>query len=126
METHMRAGMTATVMAVAMALASCSANSDQQTETFEFSGPRLDVVNSNANMPVTAWEQDSNNEIVVTVQTETMVKSASRPAWSLDGASLNLGTPCDGGVVGYCEGSYSIAVPSGTEVHVNGAPATTR
>ena len=110
----------------ALLLAGCSANTEQRTESFEFSAPRLDVVNSNANMPVTASEQADSREVVVTVQTEALVKSANTPAWSLDGTSLNLGTPCDQGIIGYCEGSYSIVVPTGTEVYVNGVPATTR
>ncbi|WP_338887326.1 hypothetical protein [Rhodococcus sovatensis] len=83
-------------------------------------------MNSNANMPVTIAEQAGSEQVVVTVQTESMVKSANTPAWSLDGTRLNLGTPCGEGIVGYCEGSYSIVVPAGTEVHVNGAPAKTR
>ncbi|ORI19680.1 hypothetical protein BJD99_01275 [Rhodococcus sp. 1163] len=110
----------------AFLLAGCSADTDQRTESFEFTGARLDVVNSNANMPVTTSDQAGGEEIVVTVHTETLVKSANTPAWSLDGTSLNLGTPCGDGIIGYCEGSFSIVVPAGTEVYVNGAAATTR
>ncbi|KZF06133.1 hypothetical protein A2J03_25185 [Rhodococcus sp. EPR-157] len=126
MKNHLRASVAGILLAAVIPMSGCSVNSEQRVESFEFSGPRLDVVNSNAHMPVIAAEQPGSDEVVVTVQTESMVKSATTPAWSLDGTSLNLGTPCGEGIVGYCEGSYSIVVPAGTEVYVNGAPVTSR
>ena len=115
--------MATTLMATALALSGCAPTSGQRTETFEFTGTRLDIVNYNANMPVDASEQAGIAGVVVTVQTKTMGKNASIPDWSLEGTSLNLGTPCDGGMVGYCEGSYTVEVPVGTVVYVNGDPA---
>ncbi len=126
MRNYLRVSVVGTVFVGALVLTSCSPTAGQQTETFNFSGDRLDVVNPNANMPVTASEEADARDVVVTVQTETMVKSANTPAWSLEGTSLNLGTPCGDGVIGYCEGSYAIVVPAGTQVYVNGAPAATR
>ncbi|WP_433604904.1 hypothetical protein [Prescottella agglutinans] len=116
--------MAATIVIGAMMLTSCS-STEEREESFVFSGQRLDVVNSHANMPVTVSSEAGAKEVVVKVQTETMGKSASTPAWSLSGSSLNLDTPCGDGVIGYCEGSYSIVVPEGTEVYINGVPTST-
>lgn len=110
-------------MATALALSGCAPTSEQRTETFDFTGTRVDIVNYNANMPVDASEQAGIAGVVVTVQTKTMGKNANTPDWSLEGTSLNLGTPCDGGMIGYCEGRYSVEVPVGTAVYVNGSPA---
>ncbi len=126
MKNFVRASAIGTMLVGALALSGCSAHDGQHEQSFDFRGPRLDVVNSNANMPVTASEAAGVEDVVVTVQTQTMVKSANTPAWSLDGTNLNLGTPCGEGVLGYCEGSYSITVPEGTAVYVNGTPATMR
>ena len=82
-------------------------------------------MNYNANMPVDTSEQVGIAEVVVTVRTKTIGKNASTPDWSLEGATLNLDTPCDGGMVGYCEGGYSIVVPAGTTVNLNGYPVET-
>ncbi|MGF7120532.1 hypothetical protein [Rhodococcus sp. BE178] len=116
--------MAGTILIGALTLTSC-ASTEQREESFAFSGQRLDVVNSHANMPVTVSSEADTKEVVVTVQTQTMGKSANTPAWSLSGSSLNLDTPCGDGVIGYCEGSYSIVVPEGTEVYINGVPAAT-
>lgn len=113
-------------MISALALSGCTATNEIQEQSFEFEGSRLDVVNSNANMPVTATEVEGADGIVVTVQTQTLAKSASTPAWALNGSSLDLGTPCEGSMIGYCEGSYSIAVPAGTAVFVDGVPTSTK
>lgn len=126
MNTFSRAGMAATLMATALTLSSCAPHSEQRTETFEFTGQRVDIVNSNANMPVEISERPGTAEVVVTVETETIGKSAGIPNWSLEGTSLDVGAPCDGGFVGYCEGHFSVVVPVGTEVYVNGSPATLR
>lgn len=117
-------GVAGTFLVGALALTSC-ASTEQREESFAFSGQRLDVVNSHANMPVTVSSEAGAKEVVVTVQTQTMGKSANTPAWSLNGTSLDLDTPCGEGVVGYCEGNYSIVVPEGTEVFINGVPAAT-
>lgn len=80
-------------------------------------------MNTNANMPVTVSVESGAKQVAVSVQTETLGKGAATPAWSLHGTSLNLDTPCGQGVMGYCEGSYSIVVPEGIEVFINGVPA---
>ncbi len=124
MRNFLHAGVAATIVIGAMMLTSCS-STEEREESFVFGGQRLDVVNSHANMPVTVSSEAGAKEVVVKVQTETMGKSASTPAWSLSGSSLNLDTPCGDGVIGYCEGSYSIVVPEGTEVYINGVPTST-
>ncbi|MCL2536512.1 MAG: hypothetical protein FWE39_20305 [Nocardiaceae bacterium] len=122
MRNLLRVGVVGAIFVGVLASAGC-ASTEQREESFAFGGSRLDVVNPNANMPVSVSSEAGAQEVVVTVQTHTMGKSANTPAWSLDGTSLNLDTPCGEGVVGYCEGSYAIVVPEGTAVFVNGAPA---
>lgn len=126
MNNYYRAGSAATLTAIGLVLSGCSPTSEQQTETFDLSGHRVDIVNHNENMPVEISEQTGAVGVTVTVQTETVGKNADTPQWSIDGSSLNLGTPCDSGFVGYCEGKYLVAVPVGTMVYVNGAPVSTR
>ena len=125
MNNLFRACAAATLITTVLALSSCSPTAKQWTETFELTGQRLDVVNYNANMPVDTSEQVGIAEVVVTVRTKTIGKNASTPDWSLEGATLNLDTPCDGGMVGYCEGGYSIVVPAGTTINLNGYPVET-
>ncbi|MCZ4521155.1 hypothetical protein O4220_21800 [Rhodococcus ruber] len=126
MKNFSRAGMAATLMATACALSGCAPTVGERTETFELTGQRVDIVNSNVNMPVDVSERPDLAGVVVTLKTETIGKSARMPDWSLDGTSLNVGTPCDAGFVGYCEGRFSVVVPAGTEVYLNGSPATLR
>lgn len=126
MRNVFRVGVVGAALVGALAVAGCAPSTGQREESFDFSGSRLDVVNPNANMPVTVTAEAGTRKVVVTVHTQTMGKSATTPAWSLDGSSLNLDTPCGDGIVGYCEGSYSIVVPEGTAVYLDGVPAAAR
>ncbi|NMM91722.1 hypothetical protein B2J88_50495 [Rhodococcus sp. SRB_17] len=113
-----------TVLIASLTLSGCSSSEDSEQTSFVFAGATLNVINDNANMPVTVSAHTSgdprSSEIVVEVRTKTVGQSAQTPAWSLTDDTLNLDTPCGGKVIGYCEASYSITVPEKTEVLVNG------
>ena len=104
----------------ALCLTACSGNQHTEKVSFPYTGKSLSVVNSNANMPVTVSASAPAGQVLVKVRTQTKGKRAGIPAWSLNDGVLNLGTPCNTGFVGYCEGSYSVEVPRGTKVMVNG------
>lgn len=110
-----------------LALAGCSSGGHSEQESFAFTGDTLNVVHDNAHMSVTVSSQEDppeGGEVAVEVTTQTLAQGPETPAWNLKGGVLNLGTPCGGAVVGYCEGSYSVTVPDGTEVFVNGQPVS--
>lgn len=44
--------------------------------------------------------------------------NVGRPDWTLQGNTLDLGTGCGVGYVGFCEPSYDITVPASTKVHL--------
>ena len=108
-----------------LGLSACSPTQNTEQTSFPYSGKTLSVVNSNVNMPVNVSASADAGKVVVKVQTQTKGKRASVPAWSLSDGVLQLGTPCNTGFVGYCEGSYSVEVPKGTKVMVNGQPRAT-
>jgi len=116
-----------TVVITSLTLSGCSSSEDSEQTSFAFAGATLNVINDNANMPVTVSAHTSgdqrSNEVVVEVRIKTVGQSAQTPAWSLTGDILNLDTPCGGKVIGYCEASYLIKVPEKTEVLVNGRRA---
>lgn len=111
-----------TITAAALAttaLTGCSSTSHTEDVQFVWQGSRLAIVNDNPNMPVTV-RSGASGTVTVEVSTTTVVKHATTPAWTLVDDTLDLDTPCGKGYVGICEGSYSVAVPSGTKVTVNG------
>lgn len=107
-----------------LTLSGCSANPNSEQESFEFTGDTLNVVHNNSYMNVSVTSHSSDDEVIVEVSTQTMGQDAETPAWSLSDGILNLGSPCGGNIVGYCEGSYAIQVPEGTAVLVNGSPVS--
>jgi hypothetical protein len=114
----------AIAVVVSLALAGCSSSGGSDRETFDFEGTTLNVVNDNANQPVKVSSSSrSGGEVTVKVDTQTLGQGPKTPGWSLtsDG-TLDLGSACGGGWFGYCEVSWSIVVPKGTEVLVNGKP----
>lgn len=115
-----------TAAVTGLALTGCSAKQDSYSETFAFSGETLNVTNKNSNMgvSVSVYQGPVNpgEEVTVTVNTQTRGQSAKTPGWSLSDDVLNLDSPCGGGWLGYCEGSYSLDVPDGVRVLVNGEP----
>ncbi|QBJ96352.1 hypothetical protein ERC79_10525 [Rhodococcus sp. ABRD24] len=119
---------SATVLVACLALSGCSSSEHSEQESFAFAGTTLNVIHDNANMPVTVSAHtvaiEESSQVIVEVQTQTLGQSPETPAWSLTDDTLDIGTPCAGSVVGYCEASYSIRVPAGTEVMVNGRPTT--
>lgn len=104
----------------------CSPNSNSENESFEFTGESFDIVHDNAHIPVTVTTHSSSeaseDEVIVEVTTQTRGQSPQTPAWSLNDGTLYLDSPCGGNWVGYCEGSYSVQVPEGVDVSINGAP----
>lgn len=104
-------------------LSGCSSNGHSEKESFEFAGDTLNVVHGNSYMNVSVMSH-SRDEVIVEVSTQTLGQQPETPAWSLSDDILNLGSPCGGSIVGYCEGSYSVQVPEGTEVLVNGQPVS--
>lgn len=117
-----RATFLSATLAAALLLAGCSANPFTERESFDFNGDTLNVVHSNSFMNVSVTSHSNGSGVGVEVTTQTLGQSPETPAWSLSDGVLNLGSPCGGSVVGYCEGSYAIQVPTGTEVVVNGQP----
>lgn len=117
-----------TVLVASLALSGCSSTEHSEHESFAFAGTTLNVVRDNANLPVTVSAHTGavgkGSEVIVEVRTHTLGKRPRTPAWSLTDDTLNLDSPCGGSVVGYCEASYSIGVPVGTKVMVNGRPTT--
>lgn len=107
---------------IALSLTACSANQHAEQISFPYSGKTLSVINENGNMPVTVSASAPAGQVLVKVHTQTKGKRAGSPAWSLSDGVLNLGTPCNTGFVGYCEGRYSVEVPKETKVLVNGQP----
>lgn len=126
MNTPLRKTALCAALAAAISLTGCSANPHSTQEEFSFSGETLNVVHNNSNMNVSVSSSPENDGVLVEVSTQTLGQKPETPAWSLSDGILNLGTPCGGSIVGYCEGSYSIAVPEGTEVLVNGQPVSMR
>ncbi|PMD06207.1 hypothetical protein CJ199_02170 [Brevibacterium paucivorans] len=110
-----------TALAGILAVSGCSSD-DQQSESFSFSGNSLDIVHDNAHIPVTVTSHDDGSDVLVEVTTQTRGQSPVTPAWSLSDGTLYLDSPCGGNWIGYCEGSYSVQVPDGVEVSINGAP----
>ncbi|MEL4357610.1 MULTISPECIES: hypothetical protein [unclassified Luteococcus] len=100
-------------------LTGCSSTEHTEQTTFDFPARSLQVNNPNANMPVQVVS-GPQGKVSVSVTTTSVGKDATTPAWSLSGAELELGSPCSKGYVGMCEGSYTVTVPSGTSVTVNG------
>lgn len=119
-----RSSIIGAAIVASLALSGCSSNGHSEQESFDFSGDTLNVVHDNSYMDVSVSSHSADDEVVVEVNTQTLGQSPETPAWSLSDGILNLGTPCGGSVVGYCEGSYSIQVPEGTEVLINGQPTS--
>jgi hypothetical protein len=117
-----RVGALGAVLVAGLALSGCSSNGHAEDESFSFSGDTLNVVHNNSYMPVSVSDGADEGEVTVEVSTQTLGQKPETPAWSLDDGILNLSTPCGGSVVGYCEASYSIQVPDGVDVLVNGQP----
>ena len=130
MKKIIRTAVVGVALVLGLGLAGCSSNGHSEQESFSFSGDTLNVVHNNSYMDVTVTAQDEpiqdGHEVTVEVTTQTLGQSPEVPAWSLSNDVLNLGTPCGGSVVGYCEGSYVMKVPAGTEVLVNGQPTAVR
>ncbi|MDO5646248.1 MAG: hypothetical protein Q4G21_11275 [Dermabacter sp.] len=124
MKKILRTSIVGAALVASLALAGCSSNGHSEQESFDFSGDTLNVVHDNSYMNVSVSSHDTEDEVVVDVNTQTLGQSPETPAWSLSNNILNLGSPCGGSVVGYCEGSYSIQVPEGTEVLINGRPTS--
>ncbi|MEX3510872.1 hypothetical protein VVR84_15145 [Kocuria carniphila] len=126
MKKILRISAVGTALLASVALAGCSPSEQSEEETFEFTGSTLNVVHDNTYMPVNVESSGDSvqdtNEVSVEVRTQTAAQGAETPAWSISDNVLNLGSPCGGAVVGYCEASYFISVPEGTEVMVNGKP----
>ncbi|MEL4506246.1 hypothetical protein AAEX63_15275 [Luteococcus sp. H138] len=116
------ASTTAFALLAAGLLAGCSSTEHTEQTHFDFQSTKLKVHNSNANMPVDVVAGPSG-EVSVSVTTTSAGKQATTPAWTLTGAELELGSPCNKGYIGMCEGSYTVVVPAGTSVTVNGVPA---
>ncbi|WP_420175021.1 hypothetical protein [Luteococcus sp. OSA5] len=120
MTTVRRSASTIAVALLATGLlAGCSSTEHTEQTRFDFQSSKLTVHNSNANMPVDVVAGPSG-EVAVSVTTTSAGKQATTPAWTLTGAELELGLPCNKGYIGMCEGSYTVAVPRGTAITVNG------
>lgn len=124
MNTLPRSTVIGLVLVAGLTLTGCSSGGHSEQESFGFGGETLNVVHDNSYMPVTVASGAGDGEVTVEVTTQTLGQRPETPAWSLTDGVLNLGTPCGGSIVGYCEASYSIQVPDGTEVFVNGQPAS--
>ncbi|MDN5724465.1 MAG: hypothetical protein L0G99_00850 [Propionibacteriales bacterium] len=132
MINSMRPCVVTVALLATIALSGCGTGITTSGETtaqqsFEFTGTRLAVVNDNSNMPVTLSRlPDDQATVRVEVRTDTRGRRSETPAWSLTGSTLNLGSPCGASWVGYCEATYEVGVPKGTQVTVNGEPVTVR
>lgn len=124
MKTLTRSSAIGLALVAAITLTGCSSGGHSEQESFGFDGETLNVVHDNSYMPINVASGAGDGEVTVEVTTQTLGQSPETPAWSLTDGVLNLGTPCGGSIVGYCEASYSIQVPDGTEVLVNGQPAS--
>lgn len=117
---------TGTALAGILVVSGCSANSHSESESFTLSGADLDIVHDNAHIPVSvvshSGSEGDDDEVIVEVTTQTRGQSPEAPAWSLNDGELYLDSPCGGNWIGYCEGSYSVQVPEGIEVSINGDP----
>lgn len=136
MNTTSRSLVISGVLIGSVLLTGCSTTPDTHDETFSFSGDTLRIINDNTYMPVTVSStsdadhsgDDADHsgttpgEVSVAVQVDTAGQKSQTPAWSLEDGVLHLGSPCGGSVLGYCEASYSITVPPGTEVLMDGQP----
>ena len=122
MNTLLRACAVRTVLAAGLSLTACSSSPSSAQQSFPYAGSALDVINDNANMAVTVTA-GAAQEVAVEVRTQTVGRSPQTPAWSLNGDTLILGTPCGASWVGYCEASFAVRVPDGTTVRVNGQEA---
>lgn len=111
-----------------LALSGCSSSGDSEQETFDFEGTTLNVSHGNTTQSVTvSASADLVGEVTVEVSTQTLGQSPQTPAWSLSSdGTLTLDTPCGGNWIGYCEASWSIVVPEGTEVFVDGQQTAVR
>jgi hypothetical protein len=108
-------------LAGALTLVGCGASEHSEQETFAFTGSELRVTHGNMNQPVdVVASTEADDEVTVEVSSRTMGQKSETPAWSLSGDELTLDTPCGGSVVGYCEANWSITVPEGVEVLVDG------
>jgi hypothetical protein len=111
-------------LAGALALVGCGPSEHSEQETFAFTGTELRVTHGNMNQPVNVVEStEVDGEVTVEVSSRTMGQKSETPAWSLSGDELTLDTPCGGSVVGYCEVNWSVTVPDGVEVTVDGQRA---
>ena len=115
----------ATSVALALTLTGCASSQHSESTTFPLNGTHLDVTNPNDNMRVTV-RGTSRTDVSVTVATTTALKTPTTPDWSLNGDQLDLDSPCTKGYIGLCEGSYTLTVPTGTTVTINGAETTVR
>ncbi|WP_409484581.1 hypothetical protein [Arsenicicoccus dermatophilus] len=126
MNSFLRSAAVVVVLGSASVVSACGSGKSAQEQSFSYSGRSLSVVSETANMPVSVSVRDGvapkGEEVKVSVTTQTMGKSASTPAWSLSKDTLTLASPCGKGWVGYCEGSFTVTVPQGVSVSVNGKP----
>lgn len=105
----------------AVSLVGCGASQHSEQESFAFTGTELWVSHGNNNQPVNVVESaEMKGEVSVEVSSRTMGQKPETPAWSLSDDSLTLDTPCGGSIIGYCEADWSITVPEGVEVMVDG------
>lgn len=104
-----------------LALVGCGTSEHSEQESFSFTGSELWVSHGNKNRPVNVVEStESEGEVTVGVSSRTLGQKPETPAWSLSDDVLTLDTPCGGSVIGYCEANWSITVPDGVEVMVDG------
>ncbi|MGJ0184632.1 hypothetical protein [Corynebacterium glyciniphilum] len=104
-----------------LTLVGCGTSEHSEQESFSFTGSELWVSHGNKNQPVNVVEStESEGEVTVGVSSRTLGQKPETPAWSLSDDVLTLDTPCGGSVIGYCEANWSITVPDGVEVMVDG------
>lgn len=104
-----------------LALVGCGTSEHSEQESFSFTGSELWVSHGNKNQPVNVVEStESEGEVTVGVSSRTLGQKPETPAWSLSDDVLTLDTPCGGSAIGYCEANWSITVPDGVEVMVDG------
>lgn len=124
MNSLARGGTAILVLFSATALSACGADGSSQEHSFPYSGSSLSVTSEMENMPVSVQVRDGSaprgQEVKVSVLTQTMGKEAKEPGWSLTKDTLKLGSPCGTSWVGYCEGHFTVTVPRGVAVFVNG------
>ncbi|MDO5618846.1 hypothetical protein [Kocuria sp.] len=103
-------------------LTACGSDRSQEisntaTESFPADGEHLTINNEFGRLDVRHTDTD-----VITVEREvtTAGRTPSEPNWDLTDSTLTLSSACGEGYVGLCEPSYTVTVPTGTQVKVLG------